>query len=118
MPFYNRFVILSVNFFSFTKTIIRNIVLVIFLMFLLYSDLAGQSAKRYTISGYVREAGSRELLTGVNIFLSDHRTGTTTNNYGFFSLTLQESDSIEITLPISVSVPRQEVLAFSGKCSN
>jgi outer membrane cobalamin receptor len=61
------------------------------------TDLTGQTAKRFTISGYVREAGSGELLIGVNIYLSDRRTGTVTNNYGFFSLTLQEADTIEIT---------------------
>ena len=52
---------------------------------------------RHTVSGFVREAGSGELLIGVNIYLSDHRTGTITNNYGFFSLTLPKADTIEIT---------------------
>jgi len=72
-------------------------VLLLTLMILALSDLRGQTVKRYTISGYVKEAGSGELLIGVNIFLSDRRTGTVTNNYGFFSLTLQEADTVNIT---------------------
>ena len=56
-----------------------------------------QQVDRHTVSGFVREAGSGELLIGVNIYLSDHRTGTITNTYGFFSLTLPETDSVEIT---------------------
>ena len=67
------------------------------LIVLALCDLSGQAVKRHTISGYVKEAGSGELLIGVNIYLADHRTGTITNTYGFFSLTLPETDSIEIT---------------------
>ena len=44
--------------------------------------------QRYTISGYVREQGSRELLPGVNVYVPSLRAGTTTNNYGFYSITL------------------------------
>lgn len=43
---------------------------------------------KFTISGYVREKGSRELLPGVNIYFPVQKTGTTTNNYGFYSITL------------------------------
>jgi hypothetical protein len=82
------------------ERILRNkIMKSIFLISLLTStfiDLTGQQRDRYTISGYVKEAGSGELLVGVNIFLSDHKTGTITNSYGFFSLTLPEADSIEL----------------------
>ncbi|MFH1121720.1 MAG: TonB-dependent receptor [Bacteroidota bacterium] len=44
--------------------------------------------EKYSISGYVRESGSRELLPGVNIYLPELKAGTTTNNYGFYSVTL------------------------------
>jgi len=56
----------------------------------------GQSNNNYTISGYVREKVSRESLIGVNVYLSDHKTGTTTNTYGFYSITLPAADSIEL----------------------
>ena len=82
------------------ERILRNkVVKSIFLILLLtitFIDLTGQQPDRYTISGYVKEAGSGELLVGVNIYLSDHKTGTITNSYGFFSLTLPEADSIEL----------------------
>ncbi|MFN4147419.1 MAG: TonB-dependent receptor [Runella sp.] len=52
--------------------------------------------KRYTISGYVREAGSQELLIGVNVYLLNTTTGTSTNNYGFYSLTLPAADSVTL----------------------
>lgn len=45
---------------------------------------------RYTLSGYVRESGSHELLPGVNIYVPALRSGTVTNNYGFYSLNLPQ----------------------------
>ncbi|MBN1108142.1 MAG: TonB-dependent receptor [Bacteroidales bacterium] len=74
-----------------------NILTAFFLLFITSSLLNAQQLVRHTISGFVREAGSGELLTGVNVYLSDHRTGTVTNNYGFFSLTLPETDSLVVT---------------------
>jgi hypothetical protein len=71
-----------------------------------------QSSK-YTISGYVKEKGSGELLIGVNIFLPDRTAGTTTNTFGFYSLTLPAQDSL--TLVVSYVGYRQEVLGFPLK---
>ena len=64
------------------------------LMFIM--PLSGQSQKHFTISGYVREVISGESLIGVNIYLPDLNTGTVTNTYGFYSLTLSETDSVEL----------------------
>jgi len=44
--------------------------------------------EKYTISGTITEANSNETLIGVTIAVSELRTGTTTNEYGFYSLTL------------------------------
>lgn len=41
-----------------------------------------------TLSGYVTEQGSRELLIGVNVYFPEIAKGTTTNRYGFYSITL------------------------------
>ncbi|OYU94899.1 MAG: TonB-dependent receptor [Bacteroidetes bacterium B1(2017)] len=46
--------------------------------------------KRFTISGYVKEQGSSELLIGTSIAIPSLKTGTISNNYGFYSLTLPE----------------------------
>lgn len=52
--------------------------------------------RKYTISGYIREDGSGELLTGVNIYLPQQKTGTVSNMYGFYSLTLPGGDSVTL----------------------
>jgi hypothetical protein len=44
--------------------------------------------KKSTISGYVTEEKSGEKIIGATIYLTDLDVGTTTNNYGFYSITL------------------------------
>jgi hypothetical protein len=51
---------------------------------------------RHTISGYVHEQGSRELLIGVNVYQPGTATGTVTNNYGFYSITLPANDTLTL----------------------
>lgn len=47
------------------------------------------NAQEYTLRGYVRAAESNEELFNASIFLTEHPTmGTSTNEYGFYSLSL------------------------------
>ncbi len=46
--------------------------------------------KRYTLSGYVKEKGSAEMLLGASIAIPGIKSGTISNNYGFYTLTLKE----------------------------
>ena len=62
------------------------------------SNLAGSEPElrtKYTVSGYAKDAASGEVLIGATIALPDGSAGTIANEYGFFSITLeQQSDSI------------------------
>lgn len=70
------------------------VVLKILVVFTSYS----QTPKKHTISGYIKEKGSGESLIGVNIYLPDKYIGTTTNTFGFYSLTLPAQDSIKLAV--------------------
>ncbi len=48
--------------------------------------------KNYTLSGYVLDAESKEALIGANVFVPKLKLGVSTNEYGFYSLTLPEDD--------------------------
>lgn len=50
-------------------------------------DMYGQ--RKYTVSGYVKEADTGETLIGVTLSAEGHG-GVVTNEYGFYSLTLPE----------------------------
>lgn len=70
---------------------------IVFLIFLESAAINGQPTQHHTISGYVKEAVTGESLIGVNIYLSDHKTGTSTNTYGFYSITIPATDTVELT---------------------
>ena len=50
-------------------------------------------SRKFTISGYVTDGTSSETLIGVNIVESHQGQGTTTNPYGFYSITLPEGET-------------------------
>ena len=55
-------------------------------------------AQKITISGYIKETGSEEALIGANIYETKFQKGTTSNQYGFYSLTLPASDTFNVTI--------------------
>lgn len=46
------------------------------------------TAQNYTLSGYITDQQSGERLINATLYAINHEKGTTTNEYGFFSLTL------------------------------
>lgn len=55
-------------------------------------------AQKITISGYVKDASSKEALIGASVVNANLKTGTSTNQYGFFSLTVQVADTIGLII--------------------
>src|SRR5687768_6913752 len=50
--------------------------------------------QRVTISGYIQDAGTKEALIGANIYETRLHQGTSTNQYGFYSITLPAADTL------------------------
>jgi hypothetical protein len=50
--------------------------------------LSSTAQQRFTISGYVKEAGGGESLLGASVVLKETLQGTQTNQYGFYSITV------------------------------
>jgi hypothetical protein len=53
---------------------------------------------KITISGYTRDKKSGELLIGTSIYLPATMRGEASNNYGFYSLSVNKSDSLELEI--------------------
>ncbi|HET9431697.1 MAG TPA: TonB-dependent receptor, partial [Chitinophagaceae bacterium] len=51
-----------------------------------------------TIRGYVKDKNSGESLIGTSVFLPALQSGAASNNYGFYSLTVPASDSLEMEI--------------------
>ena len=64
---------------------------VIFLLLILNFNLIF-TQKSFTISGYVQDSDSNELIIGASVIVQELKIGTITNSYGFFSLTLKEGN--------------------------
>ncbi len=65
---------------------------------LLLFTVSGFSQEKFTISGTITDAQNNETLIGVNINVPELKIGTTTNEYGFYSLTLPKGNhKIEIS---------------------
>jgi hypothetical protein len=65
----------------------------IFLFFvstLLFSISTASGQENKTVSGYVTDADNGETLIGANIYIAELRTGTTSNEYGYYSLYIPE----------------------------
>ncbi|MCB0383433.1 MAG: carboxypeptidase-like regulatory domain-containing protein, partial [Psychroserpens sp.] len=60
------------------------------LLFLIISPFAISAQEKYTLSGVISDENSNETLIGVNILFPEQQTGTITNEYGFYSITLPE----------------------------
>ncbi|MEY2836121.1 MAG: hypothetical protein RLZZ557_1783, partial [Bacteroidota bacterium] len=57
---------------------------------LLFLGIISQAQNKFTLSGYVRDSLSRETLIGATIQTISSGKGVSTNQYGFYSLTLPE----------------------------
>ncbi len=69
-----------------------NLRYIVSLFVFLNFSLLCYSQQKYTLSGSISEATSNETLIGVTLVVPELQTGVTTNEYGFYSLTLPEGE--------------------------
>lgn len=116
-----------------------NITTYILLGFVTISQfIQAQTTQYFTISGYVRNKETGENILGANIFSIINKTGTTTNEYGFYSIrlpkgkvslqysyvgydtqnkTIELSSNIKLNIELNASKELDEVIVY-GKRSN
>ena len=59
-----------------------------FIFYLLLCSFNLEAQEKFTLSGIITDNLSNETLIGVNIIIPELQTGTMTNEYGFYSITL------------------------------
>lgn len=60
----------------------------LFTFSILFLGILLQAQEKYTLSGVITDQNSGETMIGVNVVVKELSTGTVTNTYGFFSITL------------------------------
>lgn len=58
------------------------------LLFLFLGCFSVAAQEKFTLSGTISDSNSNETLIGVNLFIPELKTGITTNEYGFYSITI------------------------------
>ena len=79
------------------KAIIRTCLLLLFVLGIPFCSQA-QAGKKFTISGYIKEASNGEAIIGAAVTIREPLKGTVTNNYGFYSIT---ADSGQYEMAVS-----------------
>ncbi len=70
-----------------------SLLIVLVSCFFLFSfDANAQNTKKHTISGYVKEEATGEFMIGVNVYIKELTRGAVTNQYGFYSITIDEGE--------------------------
>ena len=65
---------------------------------LMLSGILASAQEKFTLSGTISDNNSNETLIGVNLFIPELKTGVTTNEYGFYSITIPKGNySIRIS---------------------
>ena len=70
-------------------------------------------AQKITISGFLKDSKSSEALIGATVYITNEKKGTTSNAYGFYSVSLKEADSVGIVISYQGYQPK--ILTLSGK---
>ena len=68
------------------------------LIFILVFTCGVFAKSKYTVSGYVKDMANGESSVGTSVYIKEILKGTTTNNSGFYSITIAEG---EYTLVVS-----------------
>ena len=68
------------------------------LFFLMGISISVFAQEKHTVSGYVKEAETGEYLIGATVYIQENMQGVSTNQYGFYSLTVNKGS---YTLDIS-----------------
>ncbi len=91
---------------------------IIFLIVAVGLSLSVYAQEKYTVSGYIKDSKTGESLIGVSVFVKELNNGTTTNPYGYYSLTLPKGDYHFIFSYIGYDPKDSVVSLFSNRTLN
>ena len=73
-------------------TMIKRYIIIFFLLFAIIAK-----GQKITVHGYITDLSSGERLLGGSVLAVNFNQGTTSNNYGFYSITIPVTkDSVEL----------------------
>jgi len=83
-----------------------------FLVFISFSYLL--SAQKHTISGFITDVSSGEVLIGATVYAPTPEKGMVTNNYGFYSISVNPLDSLVIVFSYLGYEPQIKIVQLTS----
>lgn len=88
------------------------------LLIVIFSVLNSFSQEKFTLSGTISDNKNNETLIGVNVFIPLLKIGTTTNEYGFYSLAIPKGEyDVEISYVGYQTIQKNIVLNQNTKAN-
>ncbi len=82
-----------------------------FLWLVICGFTALNAQQKFTLSGYIKDASNGETLLAAGVYAVEAGKGTTTNDYGFYSITLP-ADTYTIKITYVGLAPQQKVIVL------
>ena len=76
-------------------------------VFIVMLAVCSAYSQKVTLNGYITDKKTGERLLGASVFLINQNIGTTSNAYGFYSITVAP-DSVEISFSYTGYLPQVE----------
>ena len=80
--------------------------------------LSSYSQDKFTLSGVITDIKNNETLIGVNVYIPEIKSSTTTNEYGFYSITLPEATYTVLISYIGFQIESQKIELSENKKMN
>jgi len=77
---------------------------------LFFGTYLATAQEKFTLNGTLTETATGETLIGVNVIFPELRSGTITNEYGFYSITVPEGEYVVIFSSIGFTPKRMTLL--------
>ncbi|MCM4161094.1 TonB-dependent receptor [Antarcticibacterium flavum] len=90
----------------------------IFFVFVIFLPSLLQAQEKFTLNGVVKDISSNETLYGANVLVPELNTGTTTNEYGFYSLRLPEGTNRVIYTYIGFQEVERQITITGNQTEN
>jgi hypothetical protein len=80
--------------------------------------LSSYSQSKFTLSGTITDIRNNETLIGVNVYIPESKSSTTTNEYGFYSITLPAADYTILISYIGFQTISEKISLYGDKKMN
>jgi hypothetical protein len=85
------------------------VLLIMLCSLFILNPVVSSGQDKFTVSGFVKSKSTGEFLIGANVYFKEKMKGTTTNTYGFYSITIEKGSYTLVSSFIGYRDHQQEI---------